>query len=218
MTSKVVKTATVAAVALTVAVVLMAYLTVVPLVSAQSPAPSTFTPQTYMQNRNMGTPFTSRPGFQWGQQVPPMQGAPMMRGWLGFGQFHGQASLSVGQTITITSTQGRFFVAGNHRVNGTASGTLTFTVTSKLMGGYTLSLTAGSLVVNGTTYTISSGSAQMDLAATVISGQGTTTTANQFIVRAMAHGSFASTSGTVSIDLKAGTTEYLVMLTGGIQG
>jgi len=91
-------------------------------------------------------------------------------------------------------------------------------VTGKLAAGYTLSITQGNVVVNGTTYTISSGSAQMDPSATTLTGQGATTPAGQFIIQSDAHGSFAGTSATMSLDLGAGTTEYLVTLAGTVEG
>lgn len=129
-----------------------------------------------------------------------------------------QANLTVGQTITVTSTQGRYFVVGDANDTGTASGAVTFTVTGKLAAGYTLSITSGSVVVNGTTYTISSGSAQTDPTATTLTGQGATTPAGQFIIQAEAHGSFAGSSATLSLDLGAGSTEYLVTLAGSVEG
>jgi len=135
-------------------------------------------------------------------------------GWF---QYQSPVSLTVGQTITITSTQGRFFVYATPTKNGTASGTLTFTVTGKLARGYTLSLTSGTIVVNGTTYTVSSGSAQMGLFANSMVGQGTTTPAGQFLFQAQARGSFAGTSGSVSLDFTNGTTEYAVLLAGTVK-
>jgi hypothetical protein len=151
-------------------------------------------------------------GFQGGFQGGQPRGGP------GRAPQQEQANLTVGQTITVTSTQGRFYVVGDANDSGTASGTVTFTVTGKLASGYTLSITQGSVVVNGTTYTISSGSAQMDPAATTLTGQGATTPAGQFIIRADAHGSFAGSSAMMSLDLGAGTTEYLVTLTGTVEG
>jgi hypothetical protein len=126
-------------------------------------------------------------------------------------------NLTVGQTITITSSQGSFFVVGTPSDNGTASGTITFTVTSKLAEGYTLSITSGSLVVGGTTYTISSGTAQTGRSADVVSGQGTTTPTGQFLLQGLARGSFAGTTGQLHVDFKAGSTEYVVNLTGMVQ-
>jgi len=132
-------------------------------------------------------------------------------------QFQSPVSLSVGQTITITSTQGNFLVYATPSKNGTASGTLTFSVTGKLARGYTLSLTGGTIVVDGTTYTVSSGSAQMGLFASAMVGQGTTTPTGQFLFQARAHGSFAGTSGSVSLDFTNGTTEYAVVLAGTVK-
>jgi hypothetical protein len=134
----------------------------------------------------------------------------------GFDQYYANApALSVGQTITLTSTQGAYYVMGSS-TNGTASGTVTFTVTAKLTGGYTLSISSGTLTVAGTTYTISSGSAQAGLFATTIVGQGATSPTGQFLLRASAVGSFAGTTGHLFIDLQSGSTEYAVALAGTI--
>ena len=132
-------------------------------------------------------------------------------------QYQSAVNLTVGQTITVTSTQGNYWVIGTTGTNGSASGALTFTVTSKLSAGYTLSLTSGSIVVAGTTYTVSSGSAQMRLSANALSGQGTTTPAGQFLLQAQARGTFVGTSGSVLLDFTNGTTEYAVALTGTIK-
>jgi glutamate synthase domain-containing protein 3 len=129
-----------------------------------------------------------------------------------------QANLTVGQTISITSTQGKYYVAGDASKNGTASGNVTFTVTGKLSAGWTVSITQGSIVVDGTTYAVSSGTAQMDRAASQLVGQGAATPSGQFLLQAAAYGSFAGTSASMSLDLNAGTTEYLVILSGTVKG
>jgi len=158
--------------------------------------------------------------------IPPMPGGQDGRGWGPFqaGPFGGPfapqaaANLTVGQTITITSTSGQYFEVGDRAVNGTASGSLTFTVAGKLAGGYILSISSGSVVVNGATYTVSSGSAQMDRAASHLVGQGATSSSGAFLVSATAHGSFAGTTATMSLDLTSGSTEYLVFLSGTTTG
>ena len=129
------------------------------------------------------------------------------------------ATFSIGQKITVTSTKGIYFVVGTHgKTNGTASGSLTFTVIGKLSAGYTLGV-SGSLTVNGTAYIISSGSAVMGAAGAGIKGEGATSGSGSFIFRASAHGDFSGTTkATVSADLSNGATEYAVFLTGTIQG
>jgi hypothetical protein len=102
---------------------------------------------------------------------------------------------------------------GSVSTNGTA--VVAYTV---LPNTATSSLRTGTLTIAGTTYTISSGSAQMDPSATMISGEGTTSPTGQFIVRAMAHGSVAGSSASVSLDFTNGTTEYLVTLNGSVLG
>jgi hypothetical protein len=135
--------------------------------------------------------------------------------------------LTVGQTITITSTSGHFHVVGNRSETGPASGTVTLTVTGKFANGYSLSITTGSLDVNGTTYAIASGSAEMGPYAHHMVGQGTTvpavtaagtTTSGTFLMRSTAHGSFAGEYATATLDLQTGATEYAISLIGTVQG
>jgi hypothetical protein len=134
--------------------------------------------------------------------------------------------LTVGQVINITSTSGHFKVVGDKSENGTASGTMSFTVTGKFASGYTLSITTGSLDVNGTTYGISSGSAQTGHYAHHMVGQGTAaavgttsgTASGAFLMQATARGTFGGEYATMSLDLQSGTTEYAIFLVGTIQG
>ncbi len=221
MTTRIAKTATIGAIAVTVAVALLAYLAVASSASAQTAtSTSTSTSQTTAPTggwSNFSGPWS---GHQQGGGAPFQGGgAPPGRhaqqgGW--FGQSQSEVNLSVGQTITVTSTSGDYLTIGNPSANGTASGTMTFKVTGKLSQGYTLSLASGSLTIAGTTYTVSSGSAQMRLFGTTISGQGTTSPNGTFIVHAMAHGTFVGSSASVSLDFTNGTTEYLVTLSGSV--
>lgn len=157
------------------------------------------------------TSCQQRRGFERGFDRTNLPGPPHQF------DFQSTANLAVGQTITVTSSQGAFQVVGSSNSSGTASGTVTFTVTSKLAEGYTLSITSGSIVVGGTTYTISSGTAQTGPSADVISGQGTTTPTGQFLLQGFARGSFAGTTGSLQLDFKTGSTEYAVALTGTVQ-
>ncbi len=140
------------------------------------------------------------PGGFGGRQGPP-------------GFMQNEVNLTTGQTITVTSTSGEYFVVGSPTTNGTASGAFTFTVTGKLSTGYILSI-SGSVTVDGQTYTVSSGTAQMTLSADSISGQGTTSSSGAFAIQAQAHGSFVGSSADVTIDLSNGTTEYAIILQG----
>jgi hypothetical protein len=56
----------------------------------------------------------------------------------------------------------------------------------------------------------------MDPSGMMISGQGTTTPTGQFILHAMAHGTFVGTSASVSLDFTNETTEYQVTLSGSV--
>jgi hypothetical protein len=143
-------------------------------------------------------------------------GGPLRGGRGGQGQ---AATFSIGQTITLTSTTGNYYVVGTQgKTNGTASGTLTFTVAGKLSAGYILNM-GGSLTVNGTTYDVTSGSAVMGPGGAGIQGQGATSSAGSYILRATARGDFSgTTTARVSLDFSNGTTEYAVLLTSTITG
>jgi len=125
-------------------------------------------------------------------------------------------SLTVGQTITFTSTAGHFRVVGDRTHNGTASGTVTVTVTGKFASGYSLSITSGTLNVNGTKITISSGSAETGADAHHMVGQGVASS-GAFLVKATARGTFGGEYATMSLDLNSGATEYAIALIGNVQ-
>ncbi len=133
----------------------------------------------------------------------------------GFGGAQGRVAVSVGQAITFTSTSGHYVVVGSTGTNGTASGSLVFTVSGNLTQGYTLSIT-GSVVVGSTTYTISSGSGVLSPSASTITGQGATNANGAFILQGTSRGSFVGSTASVSLDLKSGSTEYLVLLNGSV--
>ena len=198
MTANTVQKATLAIAATALVLVVVGYFAVAPAVSAQTSPNTTTTSSTALQMMQKGGAF---------RQGPMMGGA---------GLAASQVNIAVGQTFTITSTTGKYYVSGTPSTNGTASGTLTFTVTGKLAAGYTLSISSGSLTVAGTTYTITSGTAQMGRGAAGIVGQGATNPTGTFLLRAGAHGSFVGSTGTVSLDLQAGSSEYLVFLAGSI--
>lgn len=208
MASKATKAATLGVLAAALAVTL-AYSALILPASAQAQANTSTTPNTSTSTGTMTLPPQRGSGMGWGH--PDGRQA---RGALA--TIDQQPSLTVGQTITVTSTSGEYFVVGNRSENGTASGTLTFTVTGQLARGYTLSISSGSVVVNGTTYTVSSGSAQMGRGAAGLVGQGTTSPTGSFIVSSTAHGSFVGTTATMSLDLTNGSTEYLVFLSGSV--
>jgi hypothetical protein len=210
MTTKNFKAATLAATAVALTALLLVYPALVTSAAAQTSTSTTTSSATSTTYGN--------PGGQGGQgQGPPGlggpgRGGPQQQGGQGFGQGQ-KVNVTDGETFTITSTSGQYVVVGSSTDNGTASGTLTFTVTGSLTAGDTLSI-SGTVVIAGTTYTISSGSAEMNPSATAISGQGTTTPTGEFLLQASAHGSFVGSNGQVSLDLSNGTTEYLVSLTG----
>ncbi len=120
--------------------------------------------------------------------------------------------LTSGQTITLASVAGGYWVVGERAANGTASGTITLQVTGDLTAGYILSVTGGSISVNGTTYTVSSGSAELGPHALYIVGQGQAGTA-QFLFLDRNLGKFGNTDyGVLRVDLKDGSSEFAARL------
>lgn len=116
--------------------------------------------------------------------------------------------LTVGQTITLTSVAGGWWVVGDRAVNGSASGTIILQVSGALTGGYIISVTGGSLDINGTTYTISGGSAELGPYGVHMVGQGQAGS-SQFLFLDRNLGKFGNTDyGVLRIDLKNGTSEF----------
>lgn len=129
------------------------------------------------------------------------------------------SALSAGQTISFTSTSGKYVAIGNHSETGTASGSVTFTVTGAFQGGYALSITAGSLVIGSNTYAITSGSAEMGpheahlVGQGAVVGSGASSATGSFLVAAGAHANFAGqTYNTLRFDITVGGTQYGVVL------
>jgi len=116
--------------------------------------------------------------------------------------------LSGGQTITLASVAGGYWVIGDRGVNGTASGSLTLQVSSALTGGYVLSVTGGSLTINGTTYAVTTGSAMLGPHGVYMVGNGQAGTA-QFLFLDRDLGRFGSTNyGVLRVDLKDSASEF----------
>ncbi len=123
-----------------------------------------------------------------------------------------QIQLTAGQTITLTSTAGGYWVVGDRNVNGTASGSMTLQVSGELTGGYILTVTGGSFNINGTTYAISSGSAQLGPRGLYMVGNGQAGTA-QFLFLDRNLGKFGNTNyGVIRVDLKDGSSEFAARL------
>lgn len=126
------------------------------------------------------------------------------------------AQLSVGQSFTLSNLTGHFVVSGNDSVEGTATGSLTVMVTGILHDGMTLSITSGHFMLGNTTFTISSGTIVVDSGDGSAVGSGTAGSARFIIQVDGLNGTMLSGADTVHIDLKSGTTEFLISL--GTQG
>ena len=120
-------------------------------------------------------------------------------------------ALTVGETITFTSTSGVYTNFTIAKPIGNASGTVTFTVTGSLREGYTLTLTSGSLSLGTTTVAITGGSAIMGTGQASLQGSGTVG-GGAIIFHAVAHPNLVSSFNTFVIDLQTGGQEYLVLL------
>lgn len=125
--------------------------------------------------------------------------------------------LTVGQTVTFTSTSGTWRVidpaSKPHVRSGPASGTVTLTVTGAFKKGYALSITSGALGINGTSYSITAGSAEMGPYLAHIVGQGSLSTVGSFIMAGSAHSNFFGTTyNTLRFDVQANGVEYGVLL------
>lgn len=145
----------------------------------------------------------------------PMTGTALAAGSSSQSILPGPTAMTVGQTISFTSTNGVFHVVGSPGKTGTASGTLTLTVTGAFKGGYALSIASGSLTINGTAYSIASGSAEMGSFQAHLVGQGSlaSATPGAFLFAAGAHASFqGQTYNTLRFDVQTNGIEYGVLL------
>lgn len=128
-------------------------------------------------------------------------------------------ALTVGQTITFTSTAGQWKMLSAPSKpevsSGVASGTVTLTVTGVYKRGYALSITAGSLDINGTTFAIASGTSEMGPYQAHLLGQGSFASASpgSFLMGGAAHADFfGATFNTLRFDVQANSIEYGVLL------
>lgn len=120
--------------------------------------------------------------------------------------------LAPGQTITLTSVAGGYWVVGDRSVNGTASGTMTLQVSGAFRGGFALTVTGGSLDINNTTYAISAGSAELGPYGVHMVGQGQAGTA-QFLFVNRDLGKFGNANYAIlRVDLKDGSSEFAARL------
>jgi hypothetical protein len=123
-----------------------------------------------------------------------------------------QMQLTVGQTVTLTSVAGGYWVVGDPGSNGTASGTMALRVTGALAGGYAISVTGGTFTINGTTYTISGGSAELGPHGHFLVGQGEAGS-SPFLFLGRNLGKFgAANYGVLSVDLQGASTELAARL------
>ena len=120
--------------------------------------------------------------------------------------------LSAGQTVTLASVAGGYWVVGDPGSNGTASGTVSLQVAGALSGGYAITVTGGTFTINGTAYAISGGSAELGPNGRLVVGQGQAGSAT-FLFLGRDLGKFGDTSyGVQRVDLQSGSSEFTARL------
>jgi hypothetical protein len=123
-----------------------------------------------------------------------------------------RVQLSVGHSITFTSVAGGFRQVGDKSVNGTATGSLSLSVTGVFSRGYTLSVSAGTVAFNEVTYSISGGSAELGPYGVLMVGQAQAGAA-QILFGGRPVGRFGNTSYAIlRLDLKDGSNEFFIRL------
>ncbi len=79
----------------------------------------------------------------------PLSGTTLASSSSGTNLASASATLTVGQTVTLTSTNGKFAVVGTPSQTGTAAGTVVLSVTGAFKGGYSLSIASGTVTIGG---------------------------------------------------------------------
>lgn len=114
-----------------------------------------------------------------------------------------------GDVFTVPSQVlvGHFVSVNNPLLTGVASGTFTFEVTGVFQTGFTAAITSGHITLDSTTVNVTGGTVVFSPDGESGTGSGTAGTAH-FIIQI--HES--SDEGAVRIDLKNGTSEFLITL------
>lgn len=136
-------------------------------------------------------------------------------------------NLTVGQSLTFANLTGHW-VAFSHMGNdsrdsedsfttqsGNSTGAFTFKVTSVSGGDFNATITSGKFTINGTTYTVSGGSLMSSGDGEGGFGNGTASGGATFEIHVGGiHGNLTSSAlvGAIRLDVKIGTSEYLVIL------
>jgi hypothetical protein len=144
----------------------------------------------------------------------------------------GHFNLTVGQSFTFSNLSGHwvaFSNSGNHSGEdqgdgfdgvkvGNSTGAFTFKVTSVSGEGANLTITSGKFTINGTTYTVSTGKVTLNAGEESGFGSGTASGGATFEIHVGGiHGNLSSSAlvGAIKLDVKVGTSDYLVILGSG---
>ncbi len=123
-------------------------------------------------------------------------------------------SLTAGENLTLTGLTGHFINASSPSGAGNASGTLDLKVSQIFLRGCTVSITGGSLKLGTMSFTLTSGSLVLNHGGRSGDGSGTASSSSSFLIWAAGlHGNSTLASvGAVRLDFKAGSSEFLVVL------
>ena len=135
----------------------------------------------------------------------------------------GGLNLSVGQSLTFSGLDGRFSSITNESSDeehdfgppGNATGSFTFKVTGTYAEGYNLTITSGTFTLNKTIYTVTGGTLTLSEEGRSGRGHGTASGGATFTIYiAGIHGNSTANAklGAIKLDVKAGTSEYRVIL------
>ncbi|MDA4124202.1 MAG: hypothetical protein OK438_01935 [Thaumarchaeota archaeon] len=136
----------------------------------------------------------------------------------------GGFNLTVGQTLVFANLTGHSnnltnesLESDDHDNSGASNstGSFTFKVTSSSEDGFNLTITKGTFTINGTTYVVTGGNVTLNDGGDSASGSGTATGGVTFTIHLSGiHGNTSSTApmGAIRLDVKAGSSEYLVVL------
>ncbi|MBI3859569.1 MAG: hypothetical protein HY296_04945 [Thaumarchaeota archaeon] len=122
-------------------------------------------------------------------------------------------SLNVTETLTLSNLTGHYLNATNHEIHGNASGSLDLQVSQIYATGCTLTITGGTLALGPNSYNITGGSFVLNHGGRAGLGSGTIA-GGSFLIRiaGLQGNSTLAGEGAVKLDLKSGSSEFLLLL------
>ena len=120
---------------------------------------------------------------------------------------------TVGETLPVSTLNGRYYNATNYAISGKANGTFTFHVSQTYVSGCVLTITGGTFFIGTISYAVTGGTVLMGQYGFNGNGWGTTSSGNFLFSISGLHGnSTKASAGAVQLDFKNGASEFLVQL------